>query len=379
MAERLVIVLSLLNGALGFLCSTLDIGTDISRIGDIVSGGVVQPGWTYQDASYKSSPPESNLYFYVRGLEYLGPEFRVTAFHHEDEAKPDEMKWLFMNVTLDESLSGFFNEYNVFKVEQKCLDKEGGTTLRLNVTFTAPTCDPVTVNWMKVCGEPTIKREGLMIGLSGASNELVVDGDTTPAFDGNTKVDSYTISSDEDFSTVYLYMTDVYARTYFRSPYMITDHEVMYPTLNGTAAAGGWIEKEPKVLQITYNCLVSDGKKEEVILVVELPYFHDLEIHFFKRCGSKKAPKKSNYLGFAKVGLFFGVGGLIVYMINQYRQGETGWKMLPMGEAMAEVFENLKSKIRSRQPYHQPLDKELPDFDDDGRTGFNVHSQYGTL
>lgn len=36
--------------------------------------------------------------------------------------------------------------------------------------------------------------------------------------------------------------------TYIRAPYILTDHEVLYPSINGTAAAGGWLDSTPRLL-----------------------------------------------------------------------------------------------------------------------------------
>lgn len=76
---------------------------------------------------------------------------------------------------------------------------------------------------------------------------------------------------------------------------------MLYPALNGSAAAGGWVTSDPMDLTIIYNCIKEKGKKEELVLVLELPYFHDIEVHFFKQCGvSKPKVKKMSWskLGF---------------------------------------------------------------------------------
>lgn len=139
--------LLLCSYAHAFLCSHIDIGTDVGNIGNVVQSGVLQEGWSLKDAAYKASPPQALMYFYVKGLGYIGPDFEEVSFRHEDQFLPKGMKWLFMNVTKDDEQSEFFSEYSVYKVTQQCLDRgDGGTTLRLNVTFAASGCDPITVN-----------------------------------------------------------------------------------------------------------------------------------------------------------------------------------------------------------------------------------------
>lgn len=146
MAKRAVFIAVCLGITHGFLCSQIDIGSDNGKLGDIVASGVVNPDWTYQKAMHVSNPPDSVIYFYFKGLELIGPDYRVIEFHHEDESRPDSMKWVYMNVSVDEKLTGLFTEYTVFKVNQECLDREGGTVLHMNVTFGASDCDPITLN-----------------------------------------------------------------------------------------------------------------------------------------------------------------------------------------------------------------------------------------
>lgn len=209
------------------------------------------------------------------------------------------MKWIKMSVELDDETSGYLEKLTAYKVRQDCFNKEGGTTVHMNVTFADPSCDPITVNWLKVCGQPTITRDFLTVGLSQAGSEAAVNGMPTLSFDGNTKDDVYVVSADEDSTIFYLRMNDYYAKTYYRAPYVVSDHSVIYPVLNGTAATGGWLDNTVQTLQITYNCLKASGNKEELMLVIELPYFHDIELHFFKRCGaaakSKATPSKWNW------------------------------------------------------------------------------------
>lgn len=62
------------------------------------------------------------------------------------------MKWIKMSVEEDEETAGYLEKLSVWKVRQDCMNKDGGATIYMNVTFTASTCDPITVNWYKVCG-----------------------------------------------------------------------------------------------------------------------------------------------------------------------------------------------------------------------------------
>lgn len=368
MAKRILFILST---SLAFLCSEIDIGTDVDKIGNVVSEGVVQEGWNYHDASYKSSPPQGEVYFYVKGLELLGPTFEVTEFHHEDEYRDDSHKWVFMNVTVDEKIDGLFKDFTAYKVTQECVDREGGSTIHMNITFSAITCDPITINWLKVCGEPTATRAGLNIGLSKKSSEIVTNGVVTSTFDGNTKNNVYKVATDEATTKIYMYHSDLFSKTFYNEPYIITDHEVMYPTLVGTMGKSGWVEGEILFLEITYNCLVDDGIKEELILVVELPYYHDLEIHFFKTCGVKAVSSGRLSTILFIVGVV-GLGFCLAFGYDYFRREENSFDFRQGKETLKSGIEYFTSMFKK-----EPI--EPPEVDDDGKVGLNVHTMYGTV
>lgn len=67
---------------------------------------------------------------------------------------------------------------------------------------------------------------------------------------------------------------------------VISDHELLSPTIEGPGAVSGWVSSEPLSFTVTYNCHVNNGARGEISLILEVPYFHDLELHFFKQCGS---------------------------------------------------------------------------------------------
>jgi hypothetical protein len=361
-------IIFLLTSTAAILCSELDIGTDISTIGNVINDGVVQPGWNYHDAAFKSSPAQSEIYFYVKGLSLLGPEFDLQDFHHEDEKNDDEHRWIFMNVTVDEKIDGLFKDIRAFKVTQQCVDRDGGTTLRMNVTFKAFSCEPVTFNWLKVCGEPMATRDGLSIGLKETSSEIVRNGIVTSLFDGNIKSRVYVVPDDVETLTIYAYLTETFLKAFYKEPYIITDHEIMYPTISGDFSKSGWIEGDILDMTINFNCLSKKGKKEEVILVVELPYFHDLEIHFFKICGK---PKESagiwGYFYYLLIVSALGAGFFVVYKLYS-----------SSGEGIAETVKNFWNACRSKSSGLLGKKEQRFEMDDDGKHGLNVHTMYGT-
>lgn len=364
-------ILFLLGSCFAILCSQLDVGTDVTTIGNVINDGAVQAGWSYHDAGYKSSPAESEIYFYVKGFTHLGPEFDVQEFHHEDERNDDEHRWIFMNITVDEKIDGLFKDIRAYKVTQQCVDRDGGTTLHLNVTFKAFSCDPITFNWLKVCGEPTSTREGLNIGLKESGSELVRNGVVTSLFDGNIKNKVYIVPAIVDTLTIYAYLTESFLKAFYKEPYLITDHEVLYPTLTGDFAKTGWIEGEVLDLTINFNCLVKDGKKEEVIMVVELPYFHDLEIHFFKICG-ETAQKSAFWKYFFYLAV---VGGIVAAGLVFYKF----YSNFEQNEGLSEVFKNLLNLCKFRSSgLLGKKDQSHEMMDDDGKNGLNVHTLYGT-
>jgi len=306
MLWRVIAVGQALHLATAFMCSSLNIGTDVKNTKDIVNAGQIQrngkaAAWG-SNPTKKFPPTIAEFYIYVEGLAHLAPEFRVSArqemeFHHEDEDQEVMHTWVNMNVTEDDEEVGLLDKVTVYKVTQECLDREGGHTLLLNVTFTASTCDPITVNWKKVCGEPSKPSDTFFVGFSKSSKEIAESGVVTAMFDSNTEDDIHRVSYDEDITTLYIYTknsnTPVYLSPPFGTSYtVIADHEVLYPSLNGSAAAGGWVTSDPMKLDIEYNCIKEKGAKEEIVLILELPYFHDLEVHFFKQCGVNKVKVK---------------------------------------------------------------------------------------
>jgi hypothetical protein len=65
----------------------------------------------------------------------------------------------------------------------------------------------------------------------------------TLAFDDNLRSEYYVISDNEDSTQFWIYMSDPSISTYIRPPYVLTDHEVLYPAISGTAARGGWLDR----------------------------------------------------------------------------------------------------------------------------------------
>jgi hypothetical protein len=369
---------SLVSLGSAILCSEIDIGTDVNKIGDIVKSGVVQPGWSYHDMGYKSSPPQSELYLYVKGLDLLGPTYEVKEFHHEDEKDSTEDQWVVMDVVMEEKSEGLIKEYRSFKVTQKCKEKEGGNTIKMSLTFAAVTCDPITIHWYKVCGEPTARRENLQIGLGKNSNQVVKDGVVTREFDGNIKDGYHDFGSGELTATLYMYQNDMLNKTYFGEPYIITDHEILYPRISGSMAAGGWIIEDMKELVIEFNCIVDDGARAELILVIELPYFHDLEIHFFKRCGSASESSWVGFKGFFFVLGVIGIGICISLIINRYQQGEEIVDFTNIKRKASNIFKNIKSSVSKPDGLKFSQEKELPSMDSEGKNSLNAHTLYGT-
>ena len=164
-------------------------------------------------------------------------------------------------------------------------------------------------------------------------------------------------------------------KTYYTHPYIITDHEVLYPTLTGTMTEIGWLEGDILELVITYNCLVSDGTREELILVVELPYFHDLEIHFFKTCGQQKQSiiKLSTLLYILGIGL---VGYIAFYFYSQYKNEEKILDFTNLLESLKNFFGYFKTAFNNFRK--KPAEDKNLESDDDGLNGLNVHTMYGT-
>jgi hypothetical protein len=297
---------------LSLFCSELEIGSDILKLGNIVSSGKVQNGWKYSDVNNEVPASESILFFYLKGLDSLGPKFEIASFHHEDEVLSPESQWLSMSVSLDEEINGIFKDYRAIKVIQQCKDQEGFASIISNVTFKAHSCEAVTVNWIKLCGEPSQLRVGLNIGFSSDSFEVVHDGEVTSLFDSDLENEVFTVPSHQNEMALYMNFQGEATRTYFKSPYLVTDHEVLFPSLSGNIMKTTWIEESFLELKIEFNCLLLSGVHEEIELVVEIPYFKDLQVFFYKDCGIQKV--NSKVLGIVVLAAGLGILILVMWM-----------------------------------------------------------------
>ena len=278
--------------AYSLFCSELDIGTDILKLGNIVSSGKVQSSWTYSSVSYITPVSQSIIFFYLKGFDSFGPKFEIESFHHEDENLPLDSQKLSMSVALDEEINGILKDYRAIKVVQECRPGSGSASLILNLTLKAHSCETITFNWVKLCGEPSEYSKGLHIGLSLNSSEVVEDGAVTSMFDSELTKAVYTVSSSKNFINFFMYLQGEPVRTYFKTPYLLADHEVIFPKLTGSMTKATWIEDNFLELRIEFNCLVLSGIHEEVELVIELPYFKNLQIFFYKDCGNKTLNSK---------------------------------------------------------------------------------------
>ncbi|CAG9320666.1 unnamed protein product [Blepharisma stoltei] len=378
MSKRLFLLLSISVFSFGQICSSIDIGIHFDSIGKVVSNGKTKAEWTYLTPTYNSQANEQSLKFYVMSSYPQWKDFEKVEFHHQDENKTDDLKWLHMNVAKDEEEIRKFNLSAAYEVTQECLNRgSGGTKLHLNVTFYMADCPPISINWMKICGEQGQTRDGLSIGFSTKSSEIAENGKLKPAFDQKTKDDAYLVPFEEETTIIYLHMQEDTGKVYYNSPFIITDEKVIYPVLNGSAERPGWLDQNPKELEISYNCLVDNGKVVEIFLVIELPYFQNIQAHFYKQCGSKKL-SSSFSLFWAFIYLLTGgsiAAYLIAYVYSQHRNGEKGWDLVPFGQHIKGLF---RTTVHLKPKSGQPQDMDLPDLNDDSLE-INVQSQYGTV
>ena len=273
------------------LCSEVDIGTDILTIGNIVKNGKVQQNWSPNHPTNIYSSVQSEVYFYVKGFDLFGPRFDVESVHFDGEGLESSQRWLVMSVSLDEEINGILKDYRAFKVSQICADREGEASLQVNITFKAHTCDRITFSWIKECGETGSFRNGLNLGFKPGSAEVVVNGVVNPSFDPNLLEDKFIIPTDQNELALFMSLTEKPIRAFFKPPLIVTDHEIMYPKLSGNMTKAISIHLKPLELKIEFNCKVQNGASEELMVLIELPYYKNLEIHFFKNCGMEKQAK----------------------------------------------------------------------------------------
>ena len=258
-------------------CSEIDIGTDTNNINNVVKNGKVQPGWSFSDTVPKFLSSQTELYFYIRTSNLLTPNYDLFAFAYE--------KSIFMNVTLDETAKTIWWNTKVYKVIQKCENKDTKKNFYLNMTFYAKNCEFITITWIKTCEEPFLRKKGLFVKLAKNSADVVVNGAVTSNFDENMVKSVFTVFEEEKFTKFYFFNKNE-NKTFYSKPFVLADLQVMDPTITGNMATAGWIENDPLELIVYYNCLINDGKKNEVVLIIEIPYFASLEIHYFKVCAN---------------------------------------------------------------------------------------------
>lgn len=83
MLWRVIAVGQVLHLATAFMCSSLNIGTDIKNTKDIVNAGQIQgnintAAWG-NNPTKKFPPTIAEFYLYVEGLAHLAPEYRVSC------------------------------------------------------------------------------------------------------------------------------------------------------------------------------------------------------------------------------------------------------------------------------------------------------------
>ena len=360
-------------------CTEIDIGTDPEKTSDIVQSGEVQEGWKYHDASHKSEPSEDYLYFYLQD----NYSYEISSFHHEDEHKPEGHKFVFMNITLDEMVKEGSKSLSAYKVTQECIDRIGSTTVHMNITFSARSCQDITIAWLKLCGEEGSTLEGLNIGFSPKSHELVENGDVKEGFNiESTKGTHFVVKAEVESTRLFLYKNPTQKKVYFEKPSIITDHEVMLPEITGAMADGGWLENEPLDLQIKYNCVTVKKEYEEIELLIKFPYYHALRIRFFKHCWKDEID--NSVLSLKHVVVFFIVVALAVcgkLLYDKYTRGEIIIDTELVKRQVSSAITQAKSKLRSKESSKQPEEQELPDasFEDLDSPDTNLRSVYGTF
>lgn len=189
-----------MESLLSLLCSSVNVGTDAHSV-DVVKSGTVQgddsaAAWgAYPTQHY--SPTTSDFYLYIDGPGFLAPDFhpsQILEFHHKDEVADLVQTWVRMNVTQDYEDRGIAEKLTVYRVQQECAEtSDGGYTMLLNLTFSAPTCDPIVINWYKSCGEPNQPASSLNIGFLKGSKELVSRGVPTVRFDSDLSQEVYEV------------------------------------------------------------------------------------------------------------------------------------------------------------------------------------------
>jgi len=348
------------------LCSEIDIGTDISAIGNIVKNGKVQQSWSPKHPTNIYSSAQSEVYFYVKGFDLLGPRFDVESIHFENEDIESSQRWLVMSVSLDEEINGILKDYRAFKVSQICADRADEASLQVNITFKAHTCDRITFSWIKVCGETGSFRNGLNLGLKPGSAEVVGNGVVKSSFDRNLVEDNFVIPTDQNELVLFMSFTETGIRTFFKPPSIITDHEIMYPKLSGNMTEAISIYLKPLVLKIKFNCKVQNGASEEIMLLIELPYYKNLEIHFYKDCGLKKEAKIT-LIVLTAIGMTFLL--IIMWMHASGRTEKTG--------ELYQKFKNSGTEALKRMIIMAGL--KYKDFRRKQKSQEDIHTLYGTI
>lgn len=324
------------------LCSEIDIGTDILTIGNIVHKGEVQDEWAPDSPSNVYSNAQSEVYFYVKGFDLLGPRFDVKSLRYAGE-----QSWLSLSVTMDEEINGVLKDYRAFKVMQVCDDRSGERSAQVNITFKASSCDAIVFSWVKECGESGSFREWLQVGLHPGTDEVVANGVVNTKFDKNLVDEFFTVSNSQKELTLYMSYSQTSYKTFFKTPQLTTDHEVMYPKLSGSMMKATSLQNKVLDLNIEFNCKPGTNTEEEVMIVIDLPYYKNLEIHFYKECGIKKEARLILII-LTALGMIFMVFIMWMHAIGKTKMtGEWVWKAKNIGmETLQRLFILAKVKYR---------------------------------
>jgi hypothetical protein len=95
----------------------------------------------------------------------------------------------------------------------------------------------------------------------------------------------------------------------------VTDRAGVDTLLEGSLSAGGWVTEEGAEVIVRFHC--KSAGKWQVQVELELPYYRDLEVHFWKECTASQWSWQRLALGYclrrlvlAGAGVYLAVYGL---------------------------------------------------------------------
>ena len=127
----------------------------------------------------------------------------------------------------------------------------------------------------------------------------------------------------------------------------MTDRAGLDTLLDGSLSAGGWVTEEGAEVIVRFLC--KSAGKWQVQVELELPYYRDLELHFWKECSASQWSWQRLALGYCSRRLVLAGAG--VYLAVNGREGMKRFVKLPGAKEAVSLTKEpeMKSLVRKSE------------------------------